>query len=436
MSMPIEALSGATSDLPIPLPVHLLVNGLPSSLFWPEVARDLIEVACAVFLADRMHSRSRDTLASRRIALRLPVRQRKAWKRVTPQLERALSILGDDVFTFDFYHSTSGAGCFAVQDSLKLRTNKHSENNLGTSIARVALFSGGLDSAVAAAHLARRKEQTAFVTYYVRDIRRIEALLKEICETYGEGKQPPHVQFYIKPKREFADKLREHSRRSRSFLFVSLAIATAQALNSREVYVCENGVIALNLPFVPAMIPTRHAHSAFLQTMESLAKDLFKDDFRVVNPFELRTKGEMSQIFHDHPQLALQSVSCWNQQWSGHGANYGKGHCGYCVPCLVRRTSLEAADIAIPKSHFDVDVRRLASRKHLNREDSAKLGNYWALMRFAEQIGSFPSWRSLLRSFPDIIVSEPTLKRTSPELWFKDLFSMLKRFAREVEHTF
>lgn len=440
MSIPVEALSGASNDLPIPLPVHLLVKGLPSSLFWPEVARDLIEVACAVFLADRMHLRSRNTLASRTIALRLPVRQPKAWKRVTPQLKRALSILGDDVFTFDFYHSTSGAGCFPVHDLLKLPTNKHSQNKGGTreqvSIERVALFSGGLDSAVAAAHLARRKGLTTFVTYYVRDIRRIEALLKEIYETFGKGKQPPHAQFYIKPKSEFAAKLREHSRRSRSFLFVSLAIATAQALNAREVCVCENGVIALNLPFIPAMIPTRHAHSAFLQTMESLAKDLFRRDIRIVNPFELRTKGEMSRIFHAHPHLALQSVSCWNQQWSGRGANYGKGHCGYCVPCLVRRASLEAANVVIPKGHFDVDVRRLASRKHLTREESATLGNYRALMSFAEQIESCRSWRSFLRTFPDIIVSEPTLNRRSPEVWFRGLFAMLKRFAREVEHTF
>ncbi|HKA53125.1 MAG TPA: hypothetical protein VKJ47_05640, partial [Candidatus Binatia bacterium] len=191
-----------------------------------------------------------------------------------------------------------------------------------------------------------------------------------------------------------------------------------------------------NLPFIPAMIPTRHAHSSFLQTMECLAKDLFAVNLRVVNPFELHTKGEMSRIFQAQPQLALESVSCWNQQWAGHGANYGKGHCGYCVPCLVRRVSLEAAGITIPNGHFDLDVRRLARRQRFTKEESVRLGPYRALLSFTDQIQSCRSWKSFLRNFPDIISSEPTTKLEPPDKWFRNLFTMMKRFAREVEHTF
>src|SRR6185295_11472749 len=296
--------------------------------------------------------------------------------------------------------------------------------------------SGGLDSAAAAAHFASRQGSTAYVTYYVRDIRRIEGLLKEIYGAFGKKTEPLHAQFYIKPESTFAPRLREHSRRSRSFLFVSLALATAQALNAREVCVCENGVIALNLPFIPAMIPTRHAHSSFLQTMEHLAKDLFDARIRVVNPFELQTKGEMSRIFQAHPQLALESVSCWNQQWAGRGANYGKGHCGYCVPCLVRRASLEAANIPIPKGHFDLDVNRLARRQRLAKEDWVHLQFYRALLSFTSEIREYRSWRSFLRGFPDIITSEPTTAPQSPDKWFKSLFTMMKRFTGEVEHAF
>lgn len=433
-----EATSITTNGVPIPLPVNFLIRGAPPNLIWPELSKDLIEVACAIFLADRVQPRSRDTLASRHISLRLPVRQPKAWKPVASHLERALSILSDDVFEIDFYHSRSGAGCFPPDDEMKLRTRPQTSkrNSERTSIQRVALFSGGLDSTVGAAYLARRRETTAYVTYYVKDIQRIQTLLNDTYKIYGKGEQPLHIQFYIKPKREFAAKLKEHSRRSRSFLFVSLAIAAAHAVNALEVSVCENGVIALNLPFVPAMIPTRHAHSAFLQTMECVARELFKNEFRVVNPFELRTKGEMTEFLRDHPRLALQSVSCWNQQWSGRGANYGKGHCGYCVPCLVRRVSLHTAGISIPKSHFDLDVRRLASLKHLTSEQSAKLRYYRALLSFTKKIKSCPSWRSFLRSFPDIISSEPTTKPKSPEAWFRSLFLMLKGFGCEVERTF
>jgi 7-cyano-7-deazaguanine synthase in queuosine biosynthesis len=446
--MLVQTLSGATGELPQPLPVHLLLKGFASDLVWSELGRDLIEVACTIFLADRMYSRPRNTLGSRQIALRLPVRRPAAWKRVARDLEHALAILSDDVFSFDFYYSPQGAGCFPAQDKQKLpadrlveHESKYLRHKKGAravvpTVERVVLFSGGLDSSVAAAYFAARKNPTVYVTYYVRDIHRIEGLLKKIYSIYGTEKQPLHAQFYIKPERTFAPRLREHSRRSRSFLFVSLALATAHALNAREVCVCENGVIALNLPFIPAMIPTRHAHSSFLQTMERLAKDLFDAHVRVVNPFELQTKGEMSRIFHAQPQVALESVSCWNQQWAGRGANYGKGHCGYCVPCLVRRASLEAAGITIPKGHFDLDVRRLARHQRLTKVESERLGAYRALMSFTVQVQSCRSSRSFLRNFPDIINSEPTTKSQPPDEWFRNLFTMMKRFACEVEHTF
>lgn len=437
--MPVRSVRGAASELPLPLPVHLLLKGSAADLVWPDLAKDLIEVACAIFLADRMHARARDTLGSRQIALRLPVRKPTAWKQVAPHLKEALGILGDDEFSFDFYYRPQGAGCFPAQDKPKQQQSKRLPDKKGAlpfppAIERVALFSGGLDSAVAAAHFARSKAPTVFVTHYVRDIRRIEGLLNEIYRTYGKGTQPLNAQFYIKPKSAFAPKLREHSRRTRSFLFVSLALATAQALNAREVCVCENGVIALNLPFIPAMIPTRHAHSSYLQTMERLANDLFTTPISVVNPFELQTKGEMNHIFRSHPQLALESVSCWNQQWSGRGANYGRGHCGYCVPCLVRRVSLDAAGITIPKGHFDLDVNHLPRR--LTRDQAARLDSYRALLVFTAEVLSCRSWRGFLRTFPDIINSESTMRPRPQDEWFREVFRMVQRFAREVEHTF
>jgi 7-cyano-7-deazaguanine synthase in queuosine biosynthesis len=430
MKTSVKGSKAAIGKLPIPLPIHLLLKGIASDLVWPEVSKDLIEVACAVFLADRIHLRERDTLASRQIALRLPVRKPAAWKRATPHLERAISILSDDHFSFDFYRSSYGAGIFPAQDARKKRSQS------GPVVERVALFSGGLDSAAAAAYFARRKQPTAYVTHYARDIHRITALLNKIYRVYGSGAAPPHAQFYIKPRSIAGPLLREHSRRNRSFLFVSLALATAFALKAREVCVCENGVIALNLPFNVAMIPTRHAHSSFLLSMERLGKSLFDPQIRIINPFELRTKGEMSRIFRKHPELALESVSCWNQQWSGRGANYGKGHCGYCVPCLVRRASLEAAMIPIPKGHFDLDVNRLSKRQRLAKENLVHLRFHSALLSFTSQIREYRSWKSFLRGFPDIITSEPTVAPQPPDEWFKSLFTMMKRFAREVEHAF
>jgi len=357
------------------------------------------------------------------------------WEGVAPELQRALEILADDTFIFEFYYRPKGASGFP-QVTGRNQSSTSATEEKALLADRVVLFSGGLDSAAAASNLSQGKARTAYVTHYVYGIDRINGLLKAIYNTYSGEAQVSHAQFYISPTGPIVRQLREHSRRTRSFLFVSLGLATAHAMKAREVLVCENGVLALNLPFTPAMLPTRHAHSLFLKTMEQLAAGLFQTQIRVTNPFELQTKGEMSRIFIPHPKLALQSVSCWNQQWSGRGKNYGKGHCGHCVPCLVRRISLEAAGIAIPKGHFDLDIRRLAKKRDPSQKELSFLGGYRALMSFRQQVRSLRSWRQFLRSFPDIINSETTAHSLSPEKWFKNVFDLMQRFLAEVERSF
>lgn len=412
-------------DLPEPLPVELALKGLAAELTWPEVARDLVEVACAVLLADRLTPRPRGTLGPREIALRVGVRRPGVWARASAQLREILSILGDDAFSFDFFRKPDGNLPFPEPPSTP-----------GRRYRRVALFSGGLDSAAAAATFAKDGTQTAYVTHYAKGIRHIAALLGDIHRVYGGQAEPGHAQFYIRPVGAIVQHLRENSRRSRSFLFVSLALATAVCLEAPEVCVCENGALALNLPLSPAMVPTRHAHSEFLRAMEELSKLLFGTPIRVTNPFELATKGEMCRVFVPHPGLALDTVSCWNQQWSGRGRKYSQGHCGLCLPCLVRLASLEAAKIAVPKGHFDCDVRRLAAQRRPKREVLRRLGMYRALVGFATRVRSCGTWRRFLKSFPEVIGTQPTSGRMSQDQWFKRLFGMTKRFAEEVTRSF
>jgi 7-cyano-7-deazaguanine synthase in queuosine biosynthesis len=427
-------------DLPTPLPLRLRLGGWAERLGWPEVCKDLVEVASAVLLADRRVTRPRLTLGPRRISLSLPVRQPRLWEKAAPHMSEALEVLGGDRFDFEFYERLDGASCFPDRASGQMSFNFPGRASVlaAPRVERVALFSGGLDSVAAAASFAAQGASVAYVTHYVYGIGRLENLLRGIYKAYGvSGHQPQHAQFHIKPVGGIVRELRENSRRSRSFLFVSLALATAFACGAREVCVCENGVLALNLPLIPAMIPTRHAHSLFLKVMERLAHTLFDESIRVVNPFELTTKGEMSRIFTSrHEELALASISCWNQQWSGRGGNYGKGHCGYCIPCLVRRVSLHASDIGWPKGHFDVDVRSLSKRRRLSEQDLHRLGAYKALLGFAASVRSCRSWKSFLNRFPDAISAEPTYKLYPTDRWFKKLYSMMRRFSLEVEAAF
>jgi hypothetical protein len=178
------------------------------------------------------------------------------------------------------------------------------------------------------------------------------------------------------------------------------------------------------------MTSTRHAHGQFLSLMERLGTGLFGRPIRVFNPYELTTKAEMVRVLAPHPRLALATVSCWYQQWSGRGASQGRGHCGVCIPCLVRRVALESAGIEVPPDHFDHDVLRLAMAPG---DAGRSLGPYRSLVGFAARLTACPSWRRFLRDFPAAVEARPTSRMLDEEDWFKALFAMMKRFAREVE---
>lgn len=419
--------------LPVPLPARIALAGAAREVAWPAESLDLVEVATAVLLADRWERRRGP--APRRLHLRLPVRRPTTWRRLQDDLNRLLYLLTDDSITFTFRRARREEALMrppAPATPVPLRAD------------RVALFSGGLDSACAAAMFARAQPHvpTVQVSHYVRGLQHLTDLLSGIGKYYlpwphvtGGGEAPaiPHAGFYMAPV-GITRELRETSRRSRSFFFLSLAAATARGCGAREVCVCENGPLALNLPLHSAMIPTRHAHGSFLYGFERLVNRLFEPEaaIRVVNPFELTTKGEMAEVFAPNPAIALSTVSCWNQQWAGRGRGYGRGHCGYCFPCLVRRASLTAAGIPIPPRHFDLDVVKLAARARSRGREQAKLADYRALVHFCERVRACGDWREFLNRFPEASSARPTASPLRGEEWFHELFLTLRRFADEV----
>jgi len=65
---------------------------------------------------------------------------------------------------------------------------------------------------------------------------------------------------------------------------------------------------------------------------------------RVENPYWDKTKGEMAQCCAEPAllrQLATSSLSC-SAPTKGRWQGLGSQHCGYCLPCLIRRAALDA----------------------------------------------------------------------------------------------
>jgi hypothetical protein len=108
-------------------------------------------------------------------------------------------------------------------------------------------------------------------------------------------------------------------------------------------FVCENGLIALNPPLTPRRIgshSTRTAHPHFLANVQDIlsASGL---PIIIANPYRHQTKGEMAKPHAaeaNFRNLAATTISCgkWKRR---------NQQCGRCVPCLIRRASLHAAHV-------------------------------------------------------------------------------------------
>jgi hypothetical protein len=72
--------------------------------------------------------------------------------------------------------------------------------------------------------------------------------------------------------------------------------------------------------------------------MERFFSTVLGVDLKIVNPYQHKTKAEVVGIVQATLPAAIEvSVSCWMN------AHLPKGvtHCGYCIPCIIRRIAIE-----------------------------------------------------------------------------------------------
>jgi len=144
----------------------------------------------------------------------------------------------------------------------------------------------------------------------------------------------------------------EDTTRGRSFLFFSLGVAAGTALGRAFVLkVPENGLIALNVPLDRlrlGALSTRTTHPFYMARWNVLLGALSVEG-KVENPYWDKTKGEMVAECANPTllkQLAPLSLSC-SSPTKGRWTKKPQGHCGYCLPCLIRRASLRGRDSTV-----------------------------------------------------------------------------------------
>jgi hypothetical protein len=144
----------------------------------------------------------------------------------------------------------------------------------------------------------------------------------------------------------------EDTTRGRSFLFFSLGVAAGTALGRDFVLkVPENGLIALNVPLDRlrlGALSTRTTHPFYMARWNELLRELGVGG-KVENPYWDKTKGEMVAQSANPAllkQLTPLSLSC-SSPAKARWAKKPPGHCGYCLPCLIRRAALRDKDTTV-----------------------------------------------------------------------------------------
>ncbi|HRD75320.1 MAG TPA: hypothetical protein PK264_05190, partial [Hyphomicrobiaceae bacterium] len=137
----------------------------------------------------------------------------------------------------------------------------------------------------------------------------------------------------------------EDTTRGRSFLFFSLGVFAGTGLSHPfTLNVPENGLIAVNVPLDPlrlGALSTRTTHPFYIARWNEALSALGMNG-QIVNPYWNKTKGDMTaECRHSAllKKLVASSLSCASPtkgRWQGHGTQ----HCGYCVPCIIRRAAL------------------------------------------------------------------------------------------------
>lgn len=367
-----------------------------------ERAIDLVVLAALVNAGDTRISRKLNAQDgwTREIDLYIPVSTSAAWTASTGSIESMLRFLSGDRWRVFFRDRTKRTRTLAVAPK-RLAID---------GLTKVSLLSGGLDSLIGAVDLLSGGERPLFVSHYWdSETAKAQAYIIDRLETrFGkEAFKSLRVRLGF-DKHHLTTGETENTQRGRSFLFYSLATLAASAIDGRTtVDIPENGLIALNVPLDPlrfGALSTRTAHPHFIASMQRLI-DALALDVALNDPYRHMTKGEMVANCADKPfleKIVANSMSCSSPA----KARYKKlspRHCGYCVPCLIRRASLEVGLDGDDQTLYMVEDLK----GHILASDQPEGEHVRSFQLMAKRIRAKPGLAKILVHKPGPLYEEP-----------------------------
>jgi len=275
---------------------------------------DLIEIAAYIYSADCSTKRGTDWTQDNSVEawgrdfhFVIPVRDVKFWRqtKVKDLLCRLLKLLADDTVKFDFESLIDSR---PVQGYLDF-TDASEWPFYG--VERVLMFSGGLDSLAGAIETAAKGEKLVLVSH--RPVgtmtKRQRTLFKQLKAVFLSVEML-HIPVCINKDKNLG---REHTQRTRSFLYAALGVVVAMSVNAKGVRFFENGIISLNLPVADEVLrarASRTTHPQVIKHYSELYSLVTDQEFIVDNPYIFKTKTEVVSLLAQYKASSLIQYTC------------------------------------------------------------------------------------------------------------------------------
>ena len=321
--------------------VGTLLDNLSNMGILPSIIGvDLLVFATHVQAADTRISREGESQDSwtREIRLVVPVTDPDVWERAAQTIKRALDFLTGDLWTVEFRSKPKKMPGIIPAAALTLQ---------GVPFDELSLFSGGLDSLIGAVDLLEAGRTPLLISHAGESVTSTAQAkcLKLLKEQYNTN-QFAQLRLWMNLEGvEVKGSAHEMTMRARSFLFFATGICAGTGFDKPiTLRVPENGLIALNVPLDPLRLgshSTRTTHPFYIARWNELLK-ILGIEVNIENPYWDKTKGEMASGCANKALLERVvpgSMSC-SHPTEATRHHLPPQHCGYCLPCIIRRAAL------------------------------------------------------------------------------------------------
>lgn len=382
-----------------------------------EIGFDIMSLSTMVYLADTRIERVVNGQDSwtREIQLEIPVSDTELWESQEYTIERMLKFLTGDIWKINF---TSRVWRFSASEEMGKKSNKYDT---------VSLFSGGMDSLISTINLMEGQKNTLLISHAGEGLTKNaqENIVNRFNELYPEILHTWMNLWMVFPNNYIPKGGNDNNTRSRSFLFIGFGIFAITGIDTvNELLVPENGLIALNVPLDETRVgsfSTRTTHPFYFSLWNDLLNGLGLN-ISVKNPYWNKTKGEMAaecknqDVLYDTMKLSFSCSSPGKARWRG----LSPQHCGYCVPCIIRRAAMYKAFGKDETIYTETSIAKMQSK------NSEGMGIQLRSFQYAiDKIKTNPNCTSLYIHKPGPLSQD--------EEYLKELADTYKRGILEVD---